>query len=905
MIATSQPRQRSQQFPVLATKLLAPPARPDTIARPALDQRLSEGLTGRLVLVSAPPGFGKTTAVINWYQSAANEGWQLGWVALDPGDNDLSRFLTYLAHGFKVLGPDFGDDALAMLESTQRVDWQVPVTILLNELELRADPVILVLDDYHEIHEPEIHDALSYLVEHLPVNAHVIVTARAAPPLSLPLLRARRELTEIGVDQLRFTTGEAAAFLNDIMGLDLGPEQIEELERRTEGWIAGLLLAALSVDELTDSSDLLGAFGGEHHFVFDYLAEEVLNRQPADVQHFLLNTSILDQLSAELCDAVTGAGNSRETLTRLEDANLFLVRLDQSRNWYRYHHLFGEFLASRYRRDDPEAWRDAQLRAAEAYASQRLWHQAIDHALNAGDDERAATYIIETGMRTVNVGRSATIRRWFARLPETVVEQHRELVILRLWTLLMDRDYGELSRRLDAFKASVSELTPYELADVQALRVSLAVLTGDLDGAVARGEEALPSLPADDTFCRSMVLVHLGTAYRMRGELERAVELLTEGVELCQQVGNAPAWLVASSQRAIAWMTLGDLRLAHDAFREAIEYESKLGLTQLGFAIASHLGLAEILREWNQLDEADAVLSPALDVLERLDDREQFGTKLYGLIIQMRLRMGQGDLDRALDVAERAMSEARNARLSDWEFERADAFRVRILLALGRLDEAYRWADDVPPATPPLHFTREIAYQTLARIDLARGRVEQARQLIEQARELAHDGHLRRRLIELDVLATLALVDTGEIEQARAILSQTLEMAEPDSYCRVFADDGPELLPLLEELQRNPPTSPGWSPGFLAQIVEACGQTSFAVGTPAPESPASLDDLLTSRELEVLELLAEGLSNQEVADRLFVSVGTVKRHTHNIYGKLDVNSRTQAIVRGQELRLLR
>lgn len=905
MIATSQPRQRSQQFPVLATKLLAPPARPDTIARPVLDQRLSDGLTGRLVLISAPPGFGKTTAVINWYQSAAEQGWQLGWVALDPGDNDLSRFLTYLVHGFKVLGPDFGDDALAMLESTQRVDWQVPVTILLNELEHRAEPVILVLDDYHEIHEPEIHNALSYLVEHLPASAHVIITARADPPLSLPLLRARRDLTEIGVDQLRFTIGEAAAFLNDIMGLDLGSDQVEELERRTEGWIAGLLLAALSVDELTDSGDLLGAFGGEHHFVFDYLAEEVLNRQPEDLQHFLLNTSILDQLSAELCDAVTGAGNGRETLTRLEDANLFLVRLDQSRNWYRYHHLFGEFLASRYRRDDPDGWRVAQLRAAEAYANQRLWHQAIDHALNAGDFERSATYIVETGMRTVNVGRSATLRRWFSQFPESVVEQHRELVILRLWTLLMDRDYRELSRRLETFKAAASALTPHELADVQALRVSLAVLTGDLDGAVTQGEEALPSLPVDDTFCRSMVIVHLGTAYRMRGELERAVELLSEGVELCREVGNAPAWLVASSQRAIAWMTLGDLRLAHDAFREAIEYESKLGLTHLGFAIASHLGLAEILREWNRLDEADAILGPTLDVLERLDDREQFGTKLYGLIILIRLRMGQGDLDQALDVAERAMSEARSARLSDWEFERADAFRVRILLALGRLDEAYAWADEAPEPTPPLHFTREIAYQTLVRTDLARGRADEARKLIEQARELASSGHLRRRLIELDVLASLALIDAGEIQEAQAILSQALELAEPDGYCRVFADDGPELLPLLEDLQRNPPAAAGWSTGFLEQIIEASGQAPPIEAAPVTEPPAGLTGLLTSRELEVLELLAEGLSNQEVADRLFVSVGTVKRHTHNIYGKLDVNSRTQAIVRGQELRLLR
>ncbi|MEZ4568944.1 MAG: LuxR C-terminal-related transcriptional regulator [Thermomicrobiales bacterium] len=544
--------------------------------------------------------------------------------------------------------------------------------------------------------------------------------------------------------------------------------------------------------------------------------------------------------------------------------------------------------------------------AADAYAGQNLWHQAIEHALIAEDFERAVNYVVETGMRTVKVGRLATLRRWFSQLPESIIENRIDLGILRLWTLLMERSFAEVTRQLERIEAHADGLTSRQQSDLSAIRVSLAVLTGNINAAVERGEEALPIIPADDVFSRSMVIVHLGTAYRMRGDLEKAVDLLTQGVKLSQDVGNAPAWLVASSQRAIAWMTLGDLRLAHDSFREALEYEAKLGLTSLGFAIASHLGLAEILREWNRLDESDEIITAALDVLDRLDDREQFGTKLYGLIILMRLRFAQGRLVEALEIAEKSMQQASGARLTGWEFERADACRIRIALALGREDECVRWAEEAPPAASPLHFTREIAYQTLARIDIARGRFDEAIDLIERAKELARSESLRRRIIELDVLAALALAGAGDREKAQQPLGEALHLGEPDGYCRVFADEGADLAPLLQDLKRNRPSGAGWSLAYLDRIIEATVEAS-AEDRPAAEekAPASpLAEPLTSREIEVLELLAEGLSNQEIADRLFVSVGTVKRHTHNIYGKLDVNSRTQAIVRGQELQIL-
>jgi LuxR family maltose regulon positive regulatory protein len=905
MNSTVQLRQSTKRFPVLATKLLAPPARPDTIDRPALNRRLSAGLAGRLIVIAAPPGFGKTTAVVNWHRTVAEEGWQLGWVALDPGDNDLSRFLTYLVHGLRVLGDDFGDDALSLLQSAQHLSWHVPITVLLNELESNTQPVVLVLDDYHEIDEPEIHDALTYLIEHLPATVRIIITSRTDPPLSLPLLRARRELTQIGIDQLRFTNDEASAFINGIMRLDLSAQQIEELERRTEGWIAGLLLAALSVGETTDAENLLSTFSGAHHFVFDYLAEEVLNRQTEELQSFLLKTSVLDQLSAQLCEGVTGKRNCADILTQLDDANLFVVRLDQSRNWYRYHHLFGEFLANRFQREDPEGWRTAHLRAADAYERQRLYHQAIGHAMVVEDYDRAAELIVETGMRTVKAGRSATLKRWFAALPEEVIRSWRELMTIRTWSLLMERDFAGVTRELERHDELAAQSdVPHDEWSVSAVRVSLALLTGNLARTIELGEEALQSLPPNDVFGRSMVQVHLGTAHRMRGDVIPAVELLTTGMELSEEAGNTPAWLIAASQRAIAWMTIGDLRLAHDAFREIIGTEAKLGVTRLGFGIASHLGLAEILREWDNVDEAEEVLSGALDVLTDLNDREQFGTKLYALLILLRLRMAQGRLTESLEIADDALRQASTSEVPGWELERAAAFRARTLLGLGRLDDAEIWARSTDPPVLPFESQREIAYQMLARVDIAAGRHSSALEIIARAREIAAEGSLRRRLIELDALTAIALAAQKQHDRAAAFLSRSLGLAEPDGYRRVYIDDIEELLPVMRELRNQRPADATWTTAYLDSLMVAAGGEVVDATATSDSGVEQLVDPLTERELEVLGLLAEGLTNRQVAEQLFLSVGTIKRHTHNIYGKLGVRSRTQAIVRGQSLGLL-
>jgi LuxR family maltose regulon positive regulatory protein len=545
------------------------------------------------------------------------------------------------------------------------------------------------------------------------------------------------------------------------------------------------------------------------------------------------------------------------------------------------------------------------LRACDEYERQNLRHQAIDHALAVEDYERVVPLIAHTGFRTLNAGRAATLKRWFAALPPGTVTSHPDLAILESWTLIMDRRFDEVARRLSAFeRPGAPAFNERQMGSLAALRVSHSLLTGDLAKTVELGEAAFQQVDLQDTFGRSMVAVHLGTAYRMQEELPKAVEMLTLAAELCDEADNIPGWLIAASQRAVAWMTLGDLRLAEDSYREVLDFECSHGLDKMGFAIASHLGLAEILRERNVLDEAETVVSGAIEVLERLNSPEEIGTLLYGLIVLTRLRCAQGRYGEALELAERALSEAHAVNLTGWQLERAEAVRARVLLALGRLDGAVAWADSAAPFDEPFVFHRELACQTRARIAIERGRVDEALDLIEGSRELARRGGRRRRLIELDVLEAVARIARGERDVAAARLSEGLELAEPDGYFWVFADESETLGSVFAELRRVGPTGARWSLEYLDAIM-AAGRELLATAGPVGPPTGGLAEPLSERELEVLQLLAEGLTNQQVADQLFLSVGTVKRHTHNIYGKLDVNSRTQAIIRGQELNLIR
>jgi LuxR family maltose regulon positive regulatory protein len=903
-----------QQFPILATKLFIPQSRSDTILRPRLSEQLQRGLNGKLTLISAPPGFGKTTMVVEWHASGANGAPPLAWISLDEGDNDLARFMLYLISALRTIEPIAGEHVLAMLNSTELPAVEVLLTMLINEVGHFEQRVALVLDDYHVIDNPDIHRALAFLIDHLPAQMRIIMIARSDPPLPLSRMRGRRELTEFRVDDLRFTPDEAAAFLNDAMGLNLSAEQVERLEQRTEGWIAGLLLAALSVEQEDASADVIDSFGGDHHYIFDYLAEEVLQRQPTDVQDFLLRTALLDRFTASLCDAVTGRSGSQETIEYLTQANLFTIPLDQTRGWYRYHHLFAEFLAARYKANDPEGALETHRRASDWFEEAGLRHDGIYHAVEAEDEERAVRQIEAVGLGLVMTGRIATLAGWLNSIPDFVIARNPVLSIFKAWLCLLDRQLDETERWLAQLPSDACDPNLGDIVCSQAavIRSAVARLRVDVPETISRAKFALSVIKPEDAFSRSTVLMDLGTAYRMGEQLTLATETLEQAVEASQSVGNSVSWLVGMSQLAVAYMTTGHLRRAHAAFSKALNFESEHGLRNLGMGVASHLGVAEVLREWNQLDSAEAQVEDGLDILTIVDDPREIWTKLYALLVLGRIRQGQGDSEGAIELMEDALREVGELGVSGWQIDRIEAFRARFALCAERIDEAAAWAlrFELTP-DDEIIYHNENTYLTYARLLYMQGRYDAARKVLACFRALAESDCRIRRLIEIDVLDSAVLLAAGEPDEALARLERALETAEPEGYVRVFADEGQPIAQLLSSLLSARATSTGWNAPYSRAYVE---QLLGVIGVPLPAAASAtgqraaalsvLVEQLSERELDVLELLGQGLSNQQIANQLFISVGTVKRHTHNIYGKLLVDNRTQALLKGRELGLI-
>ncbi len=892
-------------IPILATKLFIPRAREDVVQRPRLTERLERGLAGKLTLISAPPGFGKTTVVVEWRQSTAGEQTPLAWLSLDELDNDSTRFLTYVVHALKTVSPEFGDGVLAVLQSDQNLPVEVPLTILVNELEQLEQRTVLALDDYHLITNQQIHQALGFLIDHMPTTLRLIVTARTDPPLMLSRLRGRRDLTEFRSEDLRFTPEETAYFLNDVMGLELEPDRIAALEERTEGWIAGLLLAALSTEQDLDGPASIEAFSGDHRYIFDYLAEEVLQRQDPAISRFLLSTSVLTQMTGRLCDAVTGHTNGHEMLEHLTHANLFVVPLDDTRGWYRYHHLFGEFLQARFRQEDPEGWRNALITASEWNSSYGDMGQAVGYALAAEEWDLVAGYLEQMGQTLVVNGRSQTLESWLAALPEAIITSRPELAILQAWALLLHRKLDEAETWLNGLpEDSPADIKAQELA----VRGSVSWLRGDPEQTVRYSQQALELIDPLDTFLRGMVLVHYGSAQRMNERLSEAVKLLERGVALCKESENNVGWILATGQLAVARMTIGDLQAAHDGYQQAIAFERDLGLEKLGIAIAAHLGDAEVLREWNRLEEASDEVERSIATLRAINNPREIGTLLFGLFVQARIRFAEGDIGLAGAIADAAVIEANERQASDWEIKRIEALQARCRIAEDKIEAAAAWAERCQlQADDEIRFHDEVAYLTLARLYLEQDNLGDALLVLENMRRLAASDNRRRRLIEVDILEAMTLDRQGVTDGALDRLAHALVFAESEGFIRIFADEGDRVGRLLLGLRARHLHGGEWdapfSQEYLDQLLEVIG-TPVEAEEPIVIEVPELVEQLSARELEVLRLLAIGRTNREIADQLDISIGTIKRHNHNIYGKLGVSSRTQALVRAGELGLV-
>jgi LuxR family transcriptional regulator, maltose regulon positive regulatory protein len=957
---------------LLATKLYAPPARPDLVARPRLFDRLSAGLSGKLTLIAAPAGFGKTTLVSAWIAETA-EGkrqqakdhaergeaglpFSVAWVSLDALDNDPTRFFCYVSAALNTLAPGSGDAALALLQAPQPPPIEAIVTTLVNGLsaalprEQAEFPAVLVLDDYHAIEAPAIHRALATLLEHLPVQLHLLLATRADPPLPLARLRACRQLSELRAADLRFSVEEATNFLTEVMGLPLSEADITALEARTEGWIAGLQLAALAMRDRTDLTGFIGSFTGSNRFVMQYLAEEVFGRQPSHIQTFLLHTAILERMCGPLCDAILGlipderprtsdqgrpqarasvanidqqpaplvAGPSTDSysqliLDQLERANLFLIPLDDERTWYRYHHLLSDVLRARLRSGTtPATLAGLHRRASAWYEGAGLIDEAIRHALAVPDVEAAAALV--EGYATplwLQRGDVLPARSWVEQLPDALIAARPRLTLAAGWTLALTGQLDAVEQLLTnaATTLSAPNLPAEVIGELTVLRSTIVREQGDLTETLALARRALDLLPAGEQTWRAGAAFMSGWAYARRGETAAAIEALREASTLAAADGSHWIALEGLEELAALQARQGQLTQCLRTCERAVELVRGRGQRpNLGAGMA-YVGIGEVLCERNDLDGATHALMHGIELLRQTIERLLL---VRGYAALARVQQARGDGASALATIQQGEEWFAQMQIpGSFHLTWLAAQRARLWLRQGNLNAAEQW---IPGrALAGNRYLETVQQLTLVRLHLAQHQrdpnrrwIEEAAERLAQLRAAAEASGWMGDLIEILVLQALTLQALGDGAGALATLSHALRLAEREGYIRIFVDEGVPMLRLLQAGRAQ-----GIAPNYISRLLAAFPASEPETRSPGDTETETLDhpvtpalvEPLSDRELEILRLIAAGRSNQEIADTLIIAVSTVKKHINNIYGKLDVQSRTQALVRSRELHL--
>ena len=906
---------------LLATKFFTPPLREGWIARPRLVERLPSGVVHRLTLVSAAAGFGKSTLLAEWVQRTSAAGGAAGpaiaWLSLDEADNDPVHFLSYVIAALQRAMPGVASDLVAPLRSPQPPPAESVVAALVNELAAIPDTLVLILDDYHTITSTAVNSAVAFLLENLPPNLHLVISTRADPPIPIARLRSRGQVAEIRTDDLRFTPDEAAAFLNQTMGLALSPEQVAALDERAEGWIAGLQMAALSMRGRDDPDAFIRAFAGTHRFIMDYLLEEVLAREPEEVRTFLLQTSILTRLTGPLCDAVTGISAGQEMLERLERRNLFVVPLDDERRWYRYHHLFADLLQARLQQSHPQLIAALHRQAAAWYEAHKLLDEAIEHAFAAGDPERAARLVEENHPRLQGRGELATLRGYMQRLPEAALHSRP---LLCIFSAMGAAWAGRTDEAEQLLRVAESHLLPgAEAPQARALagtiayvRSRIAGMRGSLAHAVELARLAKESVPASDTNMQLSITIMLGYAHFLRGDLDRAVEALDEVIRLGRATGDMAA-VAALCVLARARYLQGRLREAAGVYRQALQVIEEQRERRPGATSIVDAGMGELLCERNELFSSVHHLQQGLATMQRWGKPDDLALTLVALA---RALQAQGDLSAAEAALSRAMQTVQMQSTFPEARGAVEVARVRLWLAQGNLPGAARWArDSAPPPDQEPNLVEELRQIARARVLIGQGRHDDAATLLGRLAEAAEASGRYGRLIEILALEALALCAQRRSGEALAALERALALAEPEGYVRVFVDEGEPMARLLAELKERRELGEPKGQGapsrayldrllsaFPASVAPAAERALSSAGSLS--SPSSLVEPLSERELEVLRLMAEGLTNKEIAARLIIALGTVKAHLHNISGKLGAQNRTHAIARAKELGLL-
>ena len=949
-------------IPLLKTKLYIPPIKSDILDRPRLVNRLFEGLDGKLTLISAPAGFGKTTLITSWIHSQ-EENFRsysslppAAWISLDEGDNDPIRFVSYLIAALRKIQPEVGTSTFDILQTPNPQPDDILLVSLINELSEIRTKFMVVLDDFHVIKDERVHSIITFLLENQPPQMHMVISSRADPPWPYARLRGRGQINEIRVNEMRFTPEESAGFLNVVMGLELSPEDISALEDRTEGWIAGLQMAALSIQGRKRSQGehsvtvFVKAFAGSNRFVLDYLLEEVLNQQSSEIQAFLLQTSILERMTASLCDDVTQRDDSQELLAQLEQANLFVIPLDDERRWYRYHQLFSDLLKSVLGKNFPNYELHLHRRASNWFENNGLMVDAVSHALTAGDTERVASLVEgNAALAMMDYGELNTLVNWLDTLPQEVACSRPWLCVFNAWALVYTgrldavepllqnaENLLESMEKIDKqgevveFSSEVGDsdgvnqtggivsIPPigelerqHIFGNICAIRAYVAELRGDFGHAIDCARDALENLPDEDLMARGSAATVLGAVLRLCGDFESARQALDEAKLLRQAAGDSQTVLFVNCSQAYLLVVQGKLREAERSFREVLQL-SEMGVGRGGRSLPikgfAHTRISAVLREWNEMESAVFHADKGLEISKRWG---QADVLVYGFVEKARTLQVLGKEKEAREVLREARIVAFN--VSPWFGSLLESWEAQLYLMQGNRQQPLQWIqkhglkfDD------PFEFPRESEYRVLARFLIAQAKAEpnsnqidQALSLLDRLIDMEASAGATSALIEVLVLKAIALMLKGNQSEANLVFERGLHLGEPERFVRTFLDEGREVAELLL-LAKSQGIAVEYVNYLLHAMDDEINLEKLVVEAAVSQTKFTamgLVEPLSERELQVLRLMDSELSSPEIAEELVLAVSTIRSHIKNIYSKLGVHSRYEAVERAREMDL--
>ena len=904
---------------LLKTKLAIPPIRADLVSRPRLLKKLDEGVNKKLSLLSAPPGFGKTTLLSEWIHK---KKYPCAWFSIDERDNDPISFLTYLVAALQTLDKNWGAPALELVQSPRPPSFESAIITLVNSLTPIPKSFILVLDDYHLIQSQAIHDMLGLFLDALPPKMHLSLATRSDPPLPLSRIRSQNQLTELRTRDFSFTTEETTLYFKEKLNVDLSIEDIALLESRTEGWITGLQMAALSMQDRNDLSAFVAKFSGDNRYIVDYLMEEVLNRLPEQIRNFLRQTSILDPLSGDLCDTVTKQTNSQLVLDRLEKSNLFIFALDNERNWFRYHRLFADSLIQRLKHEHGEIIPELHRRACDWYDKHGLKNEAVDHALTAQDYDRAAFLLEDMSESVWDRGQQVRLARWFGHLPARIISKRPQLCVFYARSLIMSGKQKEAEeclssaeRILESSSEEIIEILPdgtkfqhvfnrkEMLGKVSAVRALMAMYRGDVENVIEHAYQALVLLSEENLTWRGVVETMLGMAHGWAGDgnMPKAEKAFSAAISIMEKAGNTSFYLFAGLALAGIYTYMGRMQDSETLCKRLLKVGEEAGMSKTGNVASLHSILGGILCEKNELEAGIPMIKKGLELAKLSHDL----IALQGIRLNwIRVLIVTKDFPRALRFIDEIMKDSKRIDLPPWMSHVVAAYQARIWLQLGRTDLWEQWIEDRGITTADkLSCRREPEHVVLARILIAQDRPEDADRFLEGLIKNAEKGHRIASVIEMRLVRVKALYAQAKIDETIDELKQALTLGEKAGFIHVFTMEGKIMARLLAKILEDKKLARAdhgvpCSDKYISNILAAFE------GAKPPRKVLGLDESLSEREIEVLKLIATGLTNQKIAEKLFISLNTVRTHTKNINSKLDVHTRTQAVARAKKLGLI-